>query len=163
MRPFRLFYQPLQSNRSIRLIDLEAGEDKREIRCFLKEWDLDDNPSYAALSYTWGASVSVPYRAAAPSQRVWCNDKPLFVTAILYEALLKLRSFQITVGDSTLLHWIDVICINQEDSAERSSQVAIMSVIYAKASVVNAWLGHEDNNSTTAFQIIVETLLPIIT
>jgi hypothetical protein len=38
----------------MRLIDLEAGEDKREIRCFLKEWDRDDNPSYAALSYPWG-------------------------------------------------------------------------------------------------------------
>jgi Heterokaryon incompatibility protein (HET) len=57
----------------------------------------------------------------------------------------------------------DAICINQEDLAERSSQVAIMSKIYAKTSVVNAWLGHEDNNSTTAFQIIDETLLPIIT
>jgi len=162
MRPFRLFYQPLQSNRSIRLIDLEAGEDKREIRCFLKEWGLDDNPSYAALSYTWGDSVSVPYRVAAPSKRVWCNDKPLFVTANLHEALLKLRSFEITVGDSTLLHWRDAICINQEDLAERSGQVAIMREIYAKASLVNAWLGHEDN-STTAFQIIDETLLPIIT
>lgn len=57
----------------------------------------------------------------------------------------------------------DAICINQEDLAERRSQVAIMSEIYAIASVVNAWLAHEDNNSTTAFQIIDETLLPIIT
>ena len=97
--------------------------------CFMKERDLNDNPSYAALSYTWEDSVSVPYRAVAPPKRVWCSDKPLFVTANLYEALLILRPFQITVGDSTLLHWIDAICI---------SQVAIMRETYAKASVVNA-------------------------
>ena len=68
---------------------------------------------------------------------------PIFVIANLYEVLRKLRSFRITVGDSTLPHWIDAICINQKDLAERSSQVAIMSEIHAKASVVNAWLGHE--------------------
>ena len=61
---------------SIHLVDLEAGEDEREIQCFLNEWDPADNPSYATLSYTWGDSASVPHRAAAPSKRVWCNVSP---------------------------------------------------------------------------------------
>jgi hypothetical protein len=36
---------PRNGSGSIRLVDLEAGEDEREIRCFLEEWDPDNNPS----------------------------------------------------------------------------------------------------------------------
>ncbi|KAG5807705.1 hypothetical protein H9Q74_007679 [Fusarium xylarioides] len=40
--------------------------------------------------------------------------------------------------------WIDAICINQDDIAERNSQVAMMSQIYGSARCVVAWLGEED-------------------
>ena len=37
--------------------------------------------------------------------------------------------------------WIDAICINQADIAERGFQVAQMSSIYAMAETVIVWLG----------------------
>lgn len=39
--------------------------------------------------------------------------------------------------------WIDAICINQEDSEEKASQVAMMGEIYKMASSVVIWLGPE--------------------
>lgn len=154
-------YRPLSSKKSIRLIDLEVGEYEAEIRCSLTTWDLSTNPMYAALSYTWGDPLAVPYRTAKPSKVVWCNGESLLITANLYEALLKLRGFRMSVNASTLLLWIDAICINQDDQAERGDQVAIMGEIYAKASAVISWLGHEDKNAKVAIKMINDILLPV--
>ncbi|KAH9204636.1 hypothetical protein DL95DRAFT_376840 [Leptodontidium sp. 2 PMI_412] len=40
--------------------------------------------------------------------------------------------------------WVDAICINQSDVAERTAQVALMSRIYSTALSVVVWLGPED-------------------
>ncbi|OGM48238.1 hypothetical protein ABOM_002181 [Aspergillus bombycis] len=48
--------------------------------------------------------------------------------------------------------WIDAICINQDDIAERNAQVAIMSMIYTKSSGVFVWLGVDDESTTRAFE-----------
>ncbi|XHG04103.1 hypothetical protein AWENTII_007384 [Aspergillus wentii] len=50
--------------------------------------------------------------------------------------------------------WIDAICINQNDIPERNAQVAIMSMIYTKASGVFVWLGVEDESTELAFGMI---------
>ncbi|KAK2061504.1 HET-domain-containing protein, partial [Colletotrichum caudatum] len=39
--------------------------------------------------------------------------------------------------------WVDAICINQEDSNERSHQVGIMQYIYATAIRVVVYLGED--------------------
>jgi Heterokaryon incompatibility protein (HET) len=49
------------------------------------------------------------------------------------------------------------VCINQEDLDERSSQVLLMPSIYAKASIVFAWLGPAALDSDLAMKHI-ETL-----
>jgi Heterokaryon incompatibility protein (HET) len=41
------------------------------------------------------------------------------------------------------LLWIDALCINQNDLEERSTQVAMMKDIYARAAEVVIWLGQE--------------------
>ncbi|KJJ30362.1 hypothetical protein AFLA70_289g001570 [Aspergillus flavus AF70] len=46
--------------------------------------------------------------------------------------------------------WIDAICINQDDIAERNAQVAIMSMIYTKSSGVFVWLGVDDESTMRA-------------
>ncbi|KAL9584240.1 MAG: hypothetical protein Q9212_002244 [Teloschistes hypoglaucus] len=53
--------------------------------------------------------------------------------------------------------WIDAICINQQNFAERGAQVAMMGSIYANASQVLVWLGPENIDSALA----VETLSSI--
>jgi len=53
----------------------------------------------------------------------------------LYEALVHLRLTE----DCTL--WIDAICINQDDPAEKQYQVGPMGFIYHRAERVLVWLG----------------------
>lgn len=50
--------------------------------------------------------------------------------------------------------WVDQICINQQDRAERSSQVRYMTYIYEKAVAVCVWLGKAGDDSELAFDIL---------
>lgn len=54
--------------------------------------------------------------------------------------------------------WIDAICINQEKADERSSQVAMMSLVYATATRACVWLGEDDVESTMAIKFIKEDI-----
>lgn len=165
-------YQPLPNRHSIRLIDFEVTNDPGVIRCSLVTKDLREDPPYAALSYTWGDPLAVPYRATAPSKYIWCNNQPHAVTENLYEALRRIAGFKIypqtssdvagSVNAPKLLLWVDGICINQHDLAERSVQVAMMGEIYAKAALVTTWLGRHDENSSLAFEVMDRALPPII-
>jgi heterokaryon incompatibility protein (HET) len=62
---------------------------------------------------------------------------------------LRVRSF-----NWTDLFWVDAICINQEDSRERSQQVKLMAAIYRSALSVCAWLGEEDEHTSRGFSLI---------
>lgn len=54
----KLKYYGLPNATSIRLLDIvESKPDK--VRCEMRVIDLDDDPEYAALSYTWGNPVTV--------------------------------------------------------------------------------------------------------
>lgn len=71
------------------------------------------------------------------------------VTKSLWTALGHLRY----PGRSRKL-WIDYICINQEDIAERSQQVAKMGLIYEQAKSVVIWLGPSTLYSPIGMDII---------
>lgn len=49
-------YQPLPTKNSIRLLELVPSTDKSRLRCSLKTFELEDAPTFKALSYTWGHS-----------------------------------------------------------------------------------------------------------
>lgn len=49
-------YQPLPTETSIRLLELAPSTNRRKIICSLKTFELQDAPSFRALSYTWGHS-----------------------------------------------------------------------------------------------------------
>jgi hypothetical protein len=48
--------------------------------------------------------------------------------------------------------WVDAICIDQSNIAERNQQVAMMGDIYSTATRVAAWLGTESDDSALAVQ-----------
>lgn len=50
--------------------------------------------------------------------------------------------------------WIDAICVNQQDLAERSSQVLRMPDIYKKATRVVVWLDPSSPGSSEAFNLL---------
>ena len=85
---------------------------------------------YDALSYCWGEPRF--------EQSLECNGILLHITASLYAALCCLRDPRF------VRHlWIDAICVDQSNLAERSIQVSKMLSIYRKAERVSVWLGPE--------------------
>ncbi|KAI1396117.1 heterokaryon incompatibility protein-domain-containing protein [Hypoxylon fuscum] len=48
---------------------------------------------------------------------------------------------------SPMYLWVDAICLNQQDSAEKSSQIPLMGAIYEQASKVHIWLGLDGDGS----------------
>jgi hypothetical protein len=107
----------------------------------LQAFDLDKAPPYCALSYTWGHPY-IDFNSSEPevlpeiSSYITCNGAVLRVTDNLHSALAYLS----TTKDFGHL-WIDAICINQSDEAEKAAQIAHMDVVYAGATQVLGWLG----------------------
>lgn len=96
---------------------------------------------YAALSYCWGdPQVTRPVRV---------NGRIVQVTVNLEAALRQLRH---DVGEGRL--WVDAICINQDDLAERAQQVSIMFWIYQGAFKVHIWLGELDNLAMDGMRLL---------
>lgn len=105
-------------------------------------------PPFEALSYTWGSMNK------GGNVTVWdhgddsnCFELP--VTENLFVALNHLR-------DATKVRtlWVDAVCINQTDMAERQTQVARMDAIYRLAQKVVVWLGPEDEDSSMALETL---------
>jgi hypothetical protein len=57
-------YEPLSTKTSIRLLELVPSTDKSIVCCSLKTFELQDAPSFRALSYTWGQSETTIKRAS---------------------------------------------------------------------------------------------------
>jgi hypothetical protein len=139
-------YSPLLTGQ-IRLLRLmPSADDSAAVHGQLVHYPLlssyRTSHPFEALSYTWGGSLS-------QNHHVCLGDKKLGVTANLHSALLRLR-------DPVLerVMWIDAVCINQQDTTERSDQVRIMAVIYSRASRVVVWLGESENDSDRAVEVI---------
>lgn len=90
---------------------------------------------YSALSYEWGLETFGGW--------ILVNDCCLSVGRNLLDFLFAAYARQRKDDVSSLL-WIDAICINQEDIAEKEKQIARMDHIYQLASSVLIWLGKED-------------------
>jgi hypothetical protein len=107
---------------------LPAANFGDDICCELSIAALQADSVYKALSYTWGnMNDTVP---------IILNGRTFLVTRNLEKAPRRLRSLK---QDSVF--WIDAICINQTDIAERTQQVRLMRTIYEKAEEVFVWLG----------------------
>jgi hypothetical protein len=90
--------------------------------------DLEDIITYEALSYTWGDLEL--------SSTVELNGCLMGVTWNLWTALQHLR-----MTDRDRVLWVDALCIDQTNLAERGHQVAQMGDIYRRADRVIIWLG----------------------
>ncbi|KAF7562057.1 hypothetical protein G7046_g2090 [Stylonectria norvegica] len=134
-------YSPLQAS-EIRLVRVQAtDEDKLVANIEHVTLDPADPITYSALSYVWGnASDTVP---------LLCDGKTLNITTTLDEALKAVIKF-----NPTDCFWIDQICIDQTNLAERSEQVKKMNVIFEKAGTVVAWLGPEIPSTALAVEMI---------
>ncbi|KAG5766326.1 hypothetical protein H9Q72_005629 [Fusarium xylarioides] len=101
-------------------------------------------PAFEALSYVWGRQrdpvvATVEGKAGEPLGNINLGNN-------LAEALRSLR-----YQDKERVLWVDAICINQNDDAERATQVLRMSSIYQDCSRVIIWLGPEKHDIKLLF------------
>ena len=136
-------YAPLGRDQ-IRLLSLAPGRLTDQPRCHLLTVSLDTRPKFAALSYEWGDS-------ADPSEILLC-DRPCRVRRNLWLALCYLQaSCHPPISRSV---WVDAICINQADYAEKEWQVGRMMDIFRRAERTYMWLGAPSHDSSLGMRTI---------
>jgi hypothetical protein len=134
----------------IRILTVRPGSRDATISCELTPYSISTlagsesdarNISFEALSYTWGDPT--------PCHVIKCNGHDLPIANNLHHALQYLR-----LADRPMSVWIDAICINQHDIAEKGEQIRHMYKIYQLATQVVVWLGPHCGNSKLAVQSI---------
>lgn len=134
------------------------------LQCNLEAFDLDDAPMFAALSYPWGDQSN--------RFEICCHgEQHLNITQSLHGALVRFACDQWSeefkdssvwakltdyTKDCTIRWlWADAICINQDDSKEKNSQVRLMKTIYQQAAYTFIWLGPETKGSNYILDLTV--------
>jgi hypothetical protein len=142
-RPRRsIDYQPLQGS-EIRLLKFLPSPPDGLVCCTMVHVSLDQKPDFCALSYVWGDPKD-------PIPMV-INGRVFDITQRLFLALRCLQKAPINpeicggepaaAAKPDIYWWIDAICINQNDLAEKASQVPRMRHIYGSATRVAICFG----------------------
>lgn len=119
----------------IRILDLlpaPCDDLNAPIKCITRIVALSEEPVYEALSYRWGTDRNRRF--------ITIGSQPTSVTASLHAALLRLR-----LHNEKRALWIDQICINQEDTDEKASQIRLMGHIYSHCTRCLVWLDELDS------------------
>lgn len=119
-------YEGLGAN-EIRVLVIEPAQQKENISCQMIHCNLQ-NQRFEALSYIWGNESS--------REAIECMGKPCCVPTNCALAIRKLR-----YPDQKREIWIDAICIDQHNTAERSAQVQFMFKVYYSASRTIIYIG----------------------
>ncbi|TKW55313.1 Heterokaryon incompatibility protein 6, OR allele [Colletotrichum tanaceti] len=132
-------------SRWIRILALQGGSGTSPIHVRLQEADIDEWPTFAALSYVWGD----------PSRReyIHISGQRISVTKSLFDALCHFRP-----PDEELLIWADALCINQDDPGERAEQVQLMREIYSRSASVMVWLGPDSDGQAACAIPLIESV-----
>lgn len=121
-------HRPIDSGSEIRVVILQPGTFGDLIVCQLEHIQLIPDSDYEAVSYVWGdATVTKP---------IMLDGRVYPVTTNLYTGLQFLRRKK-----SSRRLWIDSLCINQTDKAERGREIQRMRDIYKCARQVFVWVG----------------------
>ncbi|KAI1374589.1 HET-domain-containing protein [Hypoxylon crocopeplum] len=152
-------YKPLPGKNYIRVVSIHPGKSEDDIVISFRTSPFPQHRlCYDALSYVWGSETDpLPvYVGRSDSNIIRAIGKfhhaehaKTLVTQNLAVALKHLRYV-----DKPRAMWIDALCINQADEAEKGPQVAMMGEIYRLAYRVVAWLGPEENDSNHAMDLI---------
>ncbi|XEV01223.1 hypothetical protein FSHL1_006510 [Fusarium sambucinum] len=122
-------YRPLaDQDLPIRVLQVESGNISEPLSCALVNYADAAEKGWTCLSYTWGTEP--------PSEEIKLNGASFPVRTNVYNFLREAQR----QGLTNL--WIDSVCINQSDTDERNTQVALMARIYSEAKLVIVWLGY---------------------
>ncbi|UJO16226.1 uncharacterized protein CLAFUR5_04851 [Fulvia fulva] len=113
-------YIRLSQGYNIRLVELLPGKPNAALETRLRVHDLEQAPSYDALSYVWGTQKD--------KKAIVCSGKTLQITRNLEAALRRMRHL-----DRSKLLWTDAICMCQDDVVEKTHHVGFMDKVYRRA------------------------------
>jgi hypothetical protein len=109
---------------------------------------LEDIP-FVCLSYTWGEEE--------PTEEMSLVGQPFRIRKNLAAFFRTVRR-----ENATFVIWIDAICIDQQNIAERNRQLPRMIDIYAAADMVVSWVGESDEASEIAIDLIPDLQMPLL-
>lgn len=124
-----IYHHSLNPLTEMRLLELYPGSADSPLRGKIISVPIDSPGKFVALSYVWGYVPST----FAPIYFETQHGK-ILITVSLASLLLCLR--RINAG---IRIWVDAICINQENTFEKSLQIRRMGDIYRSAEKVIAW------------------------
>jgi hypothetical protein len=132
-------YQPLEPRqfRILRISPARAGEDGVP-HLELETVNLDNPGKYDALSYCWNGdpnSTQEPKEVTVSAGRDF-EPQTFRITSNLANAI-----HQFFQDGEELLIFIDQLCIDQDNVAEKNAQVQQMDEIYSNSNRVLIWLG----------------------
>ena len=145
-----------ETKREIRLLTISGDSTinmtGEAIKCFLHRVPLEDANPFYALSYVWGdvgktAPICLDGEAIHVRHNLW----------LFLQALRNHFCASSSGGPSqtkTIRVWLDYVCINQEDGAERNFQVSMMGDIFQSADAVYSWLGPPTTESDRVLSCI---------
>ncbi|GKT45191.1 heterokaryon incompatibility protein 6, OR allele [Colletotrichum spaethianum] len=126
-------------------VDRNPGVDpEEEIPWAVHGRDGNGNTVSESGKSKWKDLVDHPYQGETyirmggkmPDAPLVCDGVEVTVGGELFRALRRIRK-----EDEALRIWVDALCINQKDIAERNEHVKIMGQVYAGASHTRVWLG----------------------
>ncbi|KAI0975034.1 heterokaryon incompatibility protein-domain-containing protein [Xylaria arbuscula] len=123
-------YELLPQDCHTRVLELHPALDSNApLRGNFRNVNLETDPFYDAISYTWGEPNFTEEILIGEGFR-------LCITANLRDALIRFR-----YPTETRSIWADAICIDQNNVEEKNKQIPSMKDIYRCASSVLVWLG----------------------
>lgn len=129
---------PISQDSQIRLLRILPGNFDEPVKCEIAAESLSSHPEYDAISYTWADDDG----DASECCSVLVAGRPIPVTRNCEMALRRVR-----MRFSTRRVWIDSVCIDQGNVAERGHQVGLMPKIYSGARAVVMYVGEATPDS----------------
>ncbi|CAJ2510846.1 Uu.00g064710.m01.CDS01 [Anthostomella pinea] len=136
------FHKPLApSKEEFRILHLLPSADlDATIQGVMEHVSFNHHPPYEAVSYTWGDPRN--------TSTITIDGLEFSVTSNLVVLLRHLRKPNVSRA-----LWVDALCIDQQNSHERSLQVRLMRRIYSSCLVDLVWLGEAESAKVRAFEI----------
>jgi hypothetical protein len=130
-------YRPLEEG-EIRLLTIISHNEFTAV-LQLETHPRDRAPDYDAVSYAWGEDLS--------TKSVSCNGICLRIRTNLFKALPYLDRCR---PEPRRPLWIDAICLDQENKAEKAKEVPRMGKLFENAARTLVWLGESADDSELA-------------
>ena len=143
-------YQPLDTAANeIRLIKILPRLKLGRLQCQIEHFPFAQAPSYTALSYTWENPIPGRMNRLVSRKLIRAIKTALRIGDNLTSALQYFRRYH-----PLEYMWVDAICIDQANLAERGLQILRMARIYGAAQRIIVWLGPEYGDSSLALDFI---------